>query len=54
MTKRLPSPAPALWKTLSVSIRCRAGPTRLEQAYRLLLRPPDDPRAAEAAIRGTR
>jgi hypothetical protein len=54
MTRRLPSPSPVVWKTRSVRIHCRAGPTRVEQAYRLLLRPRDRQRAAEAAINDTR
>jgi hypothetical protein len=49
MPIRLPSPSPTTWKALSVSIPCRAGPTRVEQAYRLLLRPPAGQRTAEGA-----
>lgn len=49
MPRRLPSPSPTIWKALSVSIPCRAGPTRVEQAYRLLLQPPARQQTAEAA-----
>jgi hypothetical protein len=49
MPRRPSSPSPTTWKALSVSIPCRAGPTRVEQAYRLLLQPPASQRTAAAA-----
>jgi len=51
MPSQLPSPSPTTWKALSVSIPCRAGPSRVEQAYRLLLQPPASQRAAETATK---
>ncbi len=54
MPRRLPSPSPTIWKALSVSIPCRTGPIRVEQAYRLLLRPPASQPAAGAAAAATR
>ena len=56
MPRQLPPPSPTTWKALSVSIPCRTGPIRVEQAYRLLLQPPARQRTAavaEAAPRDT-
>ncbi len=56
MPRQLPSPSPTTWKALSVRVPCRAGPSRVEQAYRLLLQPPACQRTAaatEAAPRDT-